>query len=260
MIEGFPHYQILQPQDANEFYQIALRHFQQNCEDANMLLSIAYKMTVAREESDERYLLQDSTNGKILLLAVRNAPLNVVVGPTDSDEFVIALARYFGNLYDEEGFDLPGIISNSKTCKTFVREYFRLVPKKEIHKSEELLLRALQTYVPSDILQEGKMVLASECEKEMLIEWMHQFGKAVGFDDSRSDSSFLEGMVSHRLSRKAVFLWKIPSPSDPTHYIPVSMIMKALCTESMYRIASSGINAEYFFFFFFFFFSLKTCI
>jgi hypothetical protein len=245
-IEGYPTYEIHQPVDVHEFYQTCLTFYQDTIEDANLLVSIAYKMTITCKESDERYILREKDSGKILLIAVRNKPLNVVVGPSKRDEYVVAIARYFAQRYKQDNDDLPGIVSSTLLGKVFMDEYFRLVPSKCIEEAQGEHLHVLKTYCPPEsIPSDSKMELATSEDQQMLLHWVVQFGKDAGLSDNEISSGFLENMMIHRLSEKAVFLWKVPSPTDPSTLIPVSMIMKALCTESMYRIACVYTPAEY---------------
>lgn len=244
-------FEVIKPDHVVEFYQNALKTYHDRLEDANILLSIAYKMTFSSKDTDERYALYDNKLQKIVLIAVRNKPLNLVIGPAENEVAVKAFAQYFGTRTLQEGYDLSGIVANSKVADIFTNEYFSLVPKKSLKNVKGQHLHALQHYQSPEIIPSGKMVEAEMEEKDMVIDWFVQFAKDCGLNASEMSPEFVRNMMEHRLSEKAIFFWKIPissttaDASSINSSLPVAMIMKALCTESMYRIASVYTPAAY---------------
>jgi uncharacterized protein len=181
----------------DKFWDKAQTYLQQNEAENSVLLGVIN--TLLRNPArypDPPYLVIVETNEKAIATAIRTLPHKLLLSKASNPDALNVIAR------DLDRELLPGVMGLVPEVEIFLQVWEQLTGQSaglpvatKIHQ-----LTAVNSIAPVP----GKLRLATESDRALLIEWLPAFiaeiGEVMGTD--------LERVVNHRLQTQSTYIWE----------------------------------------------------
>jgi uncharacterized protein len=190
--------QIIQFQNAKQFYERIKEYLLAQEAKHNLLLGIARTLQKNPERFENPYLAVVEADGEIIALAIRTPPRHLILSQARDLKAIALISQH---LHDK-GEAIPGVSSLPTEAEIFAKTWQSLTGK-AYHLGAQMQIYQLEQVQPVARVN-GYFRVAQECDRDLLVEWIKAFEmEALGALEN-DPAQFAD----RHLSQKSIYLWE----------------------------------------------------